>query len=221
MADMSKQRLIGALLVLSVILISAVLLVKNANDNIEETAEISLPDFQSSVETTDDEEFDAAQEALIDPHGLGDDVVAIARDKTETAIVSAEKEADKVAVKASHPEQIPAAPSKLPVVIPVIKKAEPIKKTAPIIQAKSPEKVIGPQWLIQVASFSVKDNAEALQKKVKILGYQGHIQALKNSQDKMIYRLRIGPEADRQKVDLIVSKMQQHLQLKPQVIKLP
>ena len=47
MADMTKQRLVVALLVLFVILISATILVKNANDNVAETTEVDLPVFES------------------------------------------------------------------------------------------------------------------------------------------------------------------------------
>ena len=55
MADMTKQRLVGALLVLFVILIAATILVKNANNNVAETTEVDLPVFESSIETDENE----------------------------------------------------------------------------------------------------------------------------------------------------------------------
>ena len=222
MADMTKQRLIGALLVLAVILIAALVLVKNANDNIEETSEVALPKFESSIQSSDSEVIDVEQETLIDPHNLGDDVTAAINDNRVREAVTAKIDA---VINETKPMADTSKPEVKPVLIPeekvaAVKKAEPKKKVVPETKPLTKAKLVGPQWVIQLASFGVKDNAESLQKKVKKLGYIANIQAAKNSQDKLIYRLRIGPEADRNKVDEIVSKMKQHLQLNPQVIKL-
>ena len=245
MADMTKQRLIGALLVLSVILIAALMLVKNANNNIEQTTEVALPEFESSIQTTDNEIIDGQQEALIDPHGLGQDVAAAIEDDSVREVITAAdpnvvKETKAVVqhpvlVKESKVDVKQPAPAKLPEAKPaVVSKSKPvvvkskstIKKPEPkpkAVQTAKPQtqvRTLGPQWTIQLASFGVKDNATALQKKIKKLGYQANIQGAENSQGKMIYRVRIGPESSRQSVDAIVSKVKQHLQLTPQVIKL-
>ena len=229
---MTKQRLIGALLVLSVILIAALMLVKNANNNIEQTTEVALPEFESSMQTTDGEIIDGQQEALIDPHGLGQDVAAAIEDDsvreaiTATApeVVKETKAVVQQPAPAKLPEAKPAVVSKpKPVVVKpksTIKKPEPKQKAVQTAKPQTQAKILGPQWTIQLASFGVKDNATALQKKIKKLGYQANIQGAENSQGKMIYRVRIGPESSRQSVDAIVSKVKQHLQLTPQVIKL-
>jgi DedD protein len=232
MADMTKQRLVGALLVLFVILIAATILVKNANDNVAETSEVDLPAFESSIETAESEIIEAEQETLLDPHDLGEDVAAAIEG---TAVKKALNTAAEPVKKAITPteqviEEI-VATSK-PVVAetkpkPSEQKAiakKPESKPVPKLVA-TPKPVVktiatGPQWVIQLASFGVKDNALALQKKVKKLGYQSEIQSAKNSQGKLIHRLRIGPEPDNKKVDAIVSKVKQHLRLTPQIIKL-
>ena len=245
MADMTKQRLIGALLVLSVILIAALMLVKNANNNIEQTTEVALPEFESSIQTTDNEIIDGQQEALIDPHGLGQDVAAAIEDDSVREVITAAdpnvvKETKAVVqhpvlVKESKVDVKQPAPAKLPEAKPAvvskpkpvvvkpkstIKKPELKQKAAQTAVPQTQVRTLGPQWTIQLASFGVKDNATALQKKIKKLGYQANIQGAENSQGKMIYRVRIGPESSRQSVDAIVSKVKQHLQLTPQVIKL-
>jgi DedD protein len=221
MADEAKQRLVGALLVLSVIIIAAFFLVKNANNNVEEQSELVLPELESTIETVDDNIVIADHETLLDPHKLGYDVVATAKGQVNekpTNIASSIKPSAKpialekvVAAKIAEPIKAKA---------PITKAVKPVKESA---QAPPKAKVANtnqPQWLIQLASFGVQANAQALQKKVKTLGYSSTIQAIKNSQGKMIYRLRVGPESNKQRVDTIVSKVKQHLKLTPQVIKL-
>ena len=225
---MTKQRLVGALLVLFVILIAATILVKNANDNVAETTEVDLPVFESSIESAESEVIETEQEALLDPHDLGADVAAAIED---TAVKEAlEVKADPIQQVIEQAKQavapVTAVETKPELVKEkvVVSKPEP-KPTPKVVSVPEPKTVVtkedtGPKWLIQLASFGVKDNALALQKKVKKLGYQSDIQSAKNSQGKLIHRVRIGPETDNKQVDVIVSKVKQHLKLSPQVIKL-
>jgi len=206
MVDEAKQRLVGALLVLSVIIIAAFFLVKNANNNVEEQSVLVLPVLESTIETVDDNVIISEQETLIDPHKLGDDVVAAAKAQFNEKPVTLKKV---VVAKAAEPIKAKA---------PIIKVVKPVKEIVPAPKAKVDNKN-RPQWLIQLASFGVQANAQALQKKVKTLGYESTIQAIENSQGKMVYRLRVGPESNKQTVDTIVSKVKQHLKLTPQVIK--
>lgn len=206
MVDEAKQRLVGALLVLSVIIIAAFFLVKNANNNVEEQSVLVLPELESTIETVDDNVIISEQETLIDPHKLGDDVVAAAKAQFNEKPVTLKKV---VVAKAAEPIKAKA---------PIIKVVKPVKEIVPAPKAKVDNKN-RPQWLIQLASFGVQANAQALQKKVKTLGYESTIQAIENSQGKMVYRLRVGPESNKQTVDTIVSKVKQHLKLTPQVIK--
>lgn len=237
MADITKQRLIGALLVLTVILITALVLVENANENIDETNEIVLPKFESSIETTESEIIDSQQEALIDPHGLGSDVAAAIENETLREAVSGKVESAVNMTKAEiigsdspaeivsmdEPKSEPVA-KKVVVKKIVAPKSEPVVNP-PVVNSDQPApsnkvKVLPSQWTIQLASFSVKDNAQSLQNKLKKLGLQADIQGAVNSQGKMIYRVRIGPESNRQQVDTIVTKVKRHFQLNPQIIKL-
>ena len=206
MVDEAKQRLVGALLVLSVIIIAAFFLVKNANNNVEEQSVLVLPELESTIETVDDNVIISEQETLIDPHKLGEDVVAAAKAQFNEKPVTLKKV---VVAKAAEPIKAKA---------PIIKVVKPVKEIVPAPKAKVDNKN-RPQWLIQLASFGVQANAQALQKKVKTLGYESTIQAIENSQGKMVYRLRVGPESNKQTVDTIVSKVKQHLKLTPQVIK--
>lgn len=224
---MTKQRLVGALLVLFVILIAATILVKNANDNVAETTEVDLPVFESSIETDESEVIETEQEALLDPHNLGEDVAAAIEDTAVIEALNAKAEPIKQVVEQAKQAVDPVTPVETkpePVEKVAVKAPEP-KPTPKVVSTPKPKAVVkkedtGPKWLIQLASFGVKDNALALQKKVKKLGYQSDIQSAKNSQGKLIHRVRIGPETNNKQVDVIVSKVKQHLKLTPQVIKL-
>jgi DedD protein len=219
MADEAKQRLVGALLVLTVIIVAAFFLVENANNNIEEQSELVLPELESTIETVDDNAVISEQETLLDPHKLGSDVVAAAKEhvnekpaKLKLLIKPTEKPV--VLKKVVVAKVVEATKTKAP----IAKVVKPVKEAVPTPKAKV-DNSNQPQWLIQLASFGVQANAQALQKKVKILGYESTIQAIKNSEGKMVYRLRVGPESNKQTVDTIVSKVKQHLKLTAQVIK--
>jgi DedD protein len=228
MADMTKQRLVGALLVLFVILIAATILVKNANDNVAETTEVDLPVFESSIESAESEVVETEQEALLDPHDLGADVAAAIEDTAVKEALEVKAEPIQQVIEQAKQAVAPVtAVETKPELVKekvVVSKPEP-KPTPKVVSVPEPKTVVtkedtGPKWLIQLASFGVKDNALALQKKVKKLGYQSDIQSAKNSQGKLIHRVRIGPETDNKQVDVIVSKVKQHLKLSPQVFKL-
>ena len=228
MADMTKQRLVGALLVLFVILIAATILVKNANNNVAETTEVDLPVFESSIETDENEVIETEQEALLDPYNLGEDVAAAIEDTAVKEALNAKAEPIKQVVEQAKQAIEPVTAVKITpesTIENVVVKAPEPKPTPKVDSTPKPKAVVkkedtGPKWLIQLASFGVKDNALALQKKVKKLGYQSDIQSAKNSQGKLIHRVRIGPETNNKQVDVIVSKVKQHLKLTPQVIKL-
>ena len=48
-------------------------------------------------------------------------------------------------------------------------------------------------WVVQLGSFSAKDNAIELRNKVKAAGFSGFVDRIKNSKGENRYRLRVGP----------------------------
>jgi len=73
-------------------------------------------------------------------------------------------------------------------------------------------------WFLQLASFSVKKNAQALQKQVSSLGYSAKVQASEGSKG-TVYRVRIGPDNSKpalEKTSLVLNKK---LGLKSQIVK--
>ncbi|MDT8370655.1 MAG: SPOR domain-containing protein, partial [Gammaproteobacteria bacterium] len=72
-------------------------------------------------------------------------------------------------------------------------------------------------WMIQLASFTAKQNAQSLQNTVAKMGYSATIETT-NAADTTYYRVRIGPESNKQQVDKIVADIVSQLKINPQVI---
>lgn len=73
-------------------------------------------------------------------------------------------------------------------------------------------------WLLQIASFSIKAGAKAVQKQVNRLGYKATIHESSQTSPKL-YRVRIGPESNKRALDDIAVILNQKLGLKSQVIR--
>ena len=212
MAEVAKQRLVGTLLVLLTIVISAFFLVKNANNHAEVQNEEAAPAFNMKIETVDDNVVKDDLEILVDPHNLGStlpsQVKAEKNDNPEIKLTSANSRT--VTLKKPNVEKEKEQVAK------VIKSSEevgPVQKSKKVNTNQA-------KWIIQLASFRVIGKAQALQLKVKALGYKSSIQSVKNSDGKTFYRLRIGPELNEKMVSIIVRKIKQHLNLTPQIIKI-
>lgn len=64
-------------------------------------------------------------------------------------------------------------------------------------------------WVVQLGSFSAKDNAIELRNKVKAAGFSGFVDRIKNSKGESRFRLRVGPlmeKKDAQKAQADISK---------------
>ncbi len=209
---MAKQRLVGTLLVLLTIVISAFFLVKNANNHAEVQNEEAAPAFNMKIETVDDNVVMDDLEILVDPHNLGStlpsQVKAEKNDNPEIKLTSTNSRT--VTLKKPNVEKEKEQVAK---VIKSSEKVGPVQKSKKVNTNQA-------KWIIQLASFRVIGKAQALQLKVKALGYKSSIQSVKNSDGKTFYRLRIGPELNEKMVSIIVRKIKQHLNLTPQIIKI-
>ncbi len=217
MADLLKQRLIGALLVLSVIIFIAVSLVKNATDNTpDDSRPVSQPEFTTSVESLPVEVADVSQEALVDPHGIEKEqttaVVEPVAIQDITSTVKATLNDTAAAIDKKAEEKLEAElVEKNDITAKVVESVKPVAKILP----KQVEKVISnkEQWLIQLASFSQKPNAIALQSKVKQLGLNANIEHVGT-----VYRVQVGPESSREAAEKLAAKLAGQLKLKPQIL---
>ena len=189
MTQIQQQRLIGALLLVSIFSGIAYFLMSSANQTEEVITNPSEleQDFTSSIDVISDgdiEVISSESEALIDPHNLkSEEVITLIHKETAKPVIPKEIEKE-IAVSEFQESSTPSADS----------------------------------WFLQLASFSIEKNAQGLQKQVSLLGYTANIQSSIGEKG-TIYRVRIGPENSRltlEKISLILNK---ELELKSQIIK--
>lgn len=68
-------------------------------------------------------------------------------------------------------------------------------------------------WVVQLGSFSDKDNAIELRNKVKAAGFSGFVDVITNSQGVKLYRLRIGPLMERIDAEATLLEIKQKIKL--------
>ncbi len=75
-------------------------------------------------------------------------------------------------------------------------------------------------WMIQAGSFSSQDNAEKVVEQLREAGYDTHLEAAE-VKSKKVYRVRVGPEVDRNKADEIAIAITKKFFLSAKVIRYP
>ncbi len=189
MTDILKQRLIGSLLLLLVIGGAAIFLIDQTDNDDNKTITIEKSDFTSSIEPMPMEFVEGDQEILLDPHQL-------------------EQQTDMIGEMAAIP--VPEKEVVEPVVAPnpvVVEKSSSVEKPAAVTDSSKPS------WIIQLGSFSVQANAQALHDKASKLGLKSRVE--KNGAN---YRVRIGPEYDKELVGNMAKKISKQLAIKPQIL---
>ena len=75
-------------------------------------------------------------------------------------------------------------------------------------------------WAVQLGSFSRRENALALQKKLRKNNFAAFVEFIKNRKGG-VYRVRIGPEVKREKAEKILQAVQKKLDIKGVVVSHP
>lgn len=117
---------------------------------------------------------------------------------------------------AKTPEK--AAPEKAKPVQQAKPQAQPAKPPAPAAATGS-----GESWAIQVVSFSTKDKADALAAELKGARMGAFVQPV-SAGGKTLYRVRIGPDKDRARLESLLGQLQTRSStaaLKPQIVHHP
>jgi len=189
MTLIQQQRLIGAILLVCVFSGIAYFLMSSANQTDEPISESIAPKeaFTSSIEAIDNDIEVISEQA--------EALVDPHNLKPDDAVAPAKP------VIADKPEIV--AIEKAPLV------SEPVVTKKPKETTQS--------WFLQLASFSVKKNAQTLQKDVAALGYDAKIQS-SNSAKGTIYRVRIGPETSKKVLESASVTLSKKLKLKPQIV---
>lgn len=75
-------------------------------------------------------------------------------------------------------------------------------------------------WALQLGSFSKESNAEAMRDKLRAKGYASYVDVLKKP-DRSIYRVRIGPELDKKRLEHIKAELGKKEKMKGMLVQHP
>ena len=75
-------------------------------------------------------------------------------------------------------------------------------------------------WIVQLGSFTDEDNAQSLNKKLREAGYPAFVEPLKRN-NKISYRVRVGPEIKRSEADKLLRKLKEKMELDGIVVSYP
>ena len=209
MDQMLKQRLIGAIVIISLAVIFVPMILEGPEDElsprthdmpppptIDYQAEVDLP---VPVESPEPAESPAATVTE-------QEVSAIPEPSSpQPEAVTSQAEAP-----VKQPEPVESATTPKPAVV----KQSPPK--APAKTAAMPAITPG-AWVLQVGSFSQQANATSLRDRLKKSGYQASMQDVKGA-DGHVYRVLIGPVNDRQAAEKLRDKLAREQKLAAMVL---
>ncbi|MCW9046634.1 MAG: SPOR domain-containing protein [Gammaproteobacteria bacterium] len=75
-------------------------------------------------------------------------------------------------------------------------------------------------WALQLGSFSRESNAEAMRDKLRAKGYASYVDVLKKP-DRTTYRVRIGPELDKKRLEQIKLELRKKEKMKGMLVQHP
>ncbi|MGV6825871.1 MAG: SPOR domain-containing protein, partial [bacterium] len=109
---------------------------------------------------------------------------------------------------------------------PVSPETKPVPEMAPVKETTTESKPIQPRqgitaWVIQVGSFSSKDNAEKLVRQLRKAGFDTMDPELIDLKGKKMYRVRVGPEINKQNAAKLLPGVNRVTGTKGAVVKYP
>jgi len=115
------------------------------------------------------------------------------------------------------PPELPSAPAaSVPVAEPPSRPAKPAAT-----QSAAQDKRSSPTaWMIQVASLTVRENAQKLVKDLKKADLPAQMESVKVG-GKTHYRVRVGPEVDFKTAERMAEKVKKNFKLAPRVLRYP
>lgn len=217
MEDPLKKRLVGAVVLVSLAVIFVPMLFEDepvVSSHISETNIPPRPDFPTVDMRSESAAADTQGSTSIPGEGGGQSFALPLPESSQgssapvvTIPETAASETPKVATKPSSVElETKPKPAPPPPPPPI-----PVGKDKP----SSPS-----GWVIQVGSFSDKSNADSTLERLRKAGYDSFMQEIKVG-DKVLYRVRVGPEAERESAEKLQEKIAQGLKLQGQVQKYP
>jgi len=200
MTLIQQQRLLGAVLLLCLIGVIAWFLLDTVERNQPQPQQEAPIAFDSVIEPIE-ERVEPVEEALVDPEQLGE----IAAEIPEPLQPGTEQLAETEAPADTQPAPAPAP------------EPEPQQENKTESPTSTTASTVQPQWVLQLASFSKKQNADALNAQLEQLGHDPMIETV-NSAGTLIYRVRLKPVSDRKKLEQTAKILSDKLKLNPQIL---
>ncbi len=136
---------------------------------------------------------------------------------------------EEVIARYEQPEEKPQAsapaiqekPAQIPAIVSQEKEKAPVPDIKPEIRSEKPaEKMQGStQWAVQMGSFSSKENADRLVKRLKAQKFLAYFEDV-DSNGKVVYRVRVGPFDSKLKTEKMKLKLDQKEKLKTLIVTL-
>jgi len=190
-----KQRLVGAIVLVSLAVIFIPVILEGPDDDL-------TPRFQNLPEAPHID-YNARVELPLPASPAGAEQQA--QPTAETG--------DGQATADTRPEPVPLVPAP-PREPPVVQQAS-VPDTVPPAAAVPP-----PGWYVQVGSFSQQANAGSVLEKLDKAGYQAHVQQVSTAGGRN-FRVLVGPAATREAATVRLDKLASTLQMKGLVIEVP
>jgi len=96
----------------------------------------------------------------------------------------------------------------------------PVEESVPVAEEEPEQRVGLSAWVLQVASLSNRSNAEALVENLRSGGYTAFLEQI-HVKGTQLFRVRVGPEADRKRAEHALEDVQKQFNLKGQVVRYP
>jgi DedD protein len=182
-----KQRLVGAVVLVSLAVIFIPMLLDGGNNS-------SMPRFGSNVPHQPELDFEPLEIPLQPIEPIPEERPRVIHKAEEPQAPAAEAEQAKEAEAPKPAETVQAKPA-------VSSEQKPATQQAPIA------------WVVQVGSFGQSDNAMALRDKLRQNGFTAFVEKYRDN-GKTSYRVRVGPELKRETAEKRLAQLKQKLQLK-------
>ena len=245
--SMMKQRLIGAAVLIALGVIFIPMLLTGDGKFLSGDMESSIPEKPMyELEAPKVLDLDKRTEQASEP--VGEPATTAQQPESEKTASTAPKEETKIDVKPETvvpepvaPELVPSEPvpsepmksqaakadvenktqEKNPAVASTDNKrqAKKVEPTPPPVEAKK-EKPIVSGWVVQLGSFSVQKNALNLRDKLRKNGHASFVEEFKRN-DKTSYRVRVGPELNRDLAIELKKKLKAETKIDGFVIEFP
>ncbi|MCU7958715.1 MAG: SPOR domain-containing protein [gamma proteobacterium symbiont of Bathyaustriella thionipta] len=233
-----KQRLIGAAVLMSLIVIFVPMLVTappKVNDDFKDDIIPQQPQHSLSRNVLPEANEQVPQAAFVS------EAVVVAESSRTSAQAEVDTEAEtdseelvlpspSIQPQVTKPPVHKAAAAKKPLLAKdksrAKSKPEPDKKTAQAPQAKKQQKPSKSTregltaWVIQVGSFSTQEKADKLKQKIHKAGFPVFAEQswVKN---RNVFRVRIGPELDRKRAEKMLADLKKKLKISGIIVRYP